>query len=467
MSREALNNEFKHRVNAIVELTLSGALEGDVAILLLLSLKRQQSEGMATKRARTSYARLDPTTSCWWLKYYLDVDGLYDVEDGYKARQFRHRFRMTRPALLEFIRIAKRENWFPERSKSRFDAVGRKSVPLELLIMGSLSYLGGTVSFDTLPDVTHISSQTHRAFFDEFCEVGANSMCPFWVKPPRTEETIRAAMKAYTAAGVPGAFTSTDGVRVRMWSCSHSLRNQNIGKEGYPVRTFQVSVGSNGEIFSCTRSWDGNEPDITITAQDPFLLSIRDDAIYRDLDWEYFDEKGLRCLAKGAWSLVDNGYPDWVVLQCPVKAPFDDEERQWSEMMESLRKDVERVFGVLKQRFRVLKLGFGLQRFEAMERAFHTCCALHNYLLLRDESDLDLANPLSHDLVERMHGYNPRAPVDAPRDQPKRKLARCPAHLNRRVLLKKHFAYLYGRGEVYWPRRRKPKTFEDGDDDDE
>lgn len=54
---------------------------------------------------------------------------------------------------------------------------------------------------------------------------------------------------------------------------------------------------------------------------------------------------------EGAWLLVDGGYHKWRCLQCPLKHSALAQEKLWSEWAETVRKDVECVFGVLKGRF--------------------------------------------------------------------------------------------------------------------
>ena len=50
-------------------------------------------------------------------------------------------------------------------------------------------------------------------------------------------------------------------------------------------------------------------------------------------------------------------------------------------MAESIRKDVECVFGILKGRFRILKAGIRLHGVDNADSIWSTCCALHNLLL--------------------------------------------------------------------------------------
>ena len=55
--------------------------------------------------------------------------------------------------------------------------------------------------------------------------------------------------------------------------------------------------------------------------------------------------------------------------------------------MESVRKDVECVFGILKGRFRCLKLPIYLHDKNVIDNMFFTCCILHNMLLTEDGYD--------------------------------------------------------------------------------
>ena len=57
---------------------------------------------------------------------------------------------------------------------------------------------------------------------------------------------------------------------------------------------------------------------------------------------------------------------------------------RWSKWLESMRKDVECTFGIMKGRFRILKVGIRLQKIESVDRLWCTCCALHNMFLEAD-----------------------------------------------------------------------------------
>lgn len=63
-------------------------------------------------------------------------------------------------------------------------------------------------------------------------------------------------------------------------------------------------------------------------------------------------------------------------------------EGKWSKTLESVRKDVERFFGILKGRFRILKLGVLFQDKIDIDNMFFTCCTLHNMLHAFDGLDV-------------------------------------------------------------------------------
>jgi DDE superfamily endonuclease len=428
---------------------------------ILITLLRKDLQSMrrfgrqSEPRKRTAILRRNPLESPFYIDYWLDEQRRYRSGSISSMRHFKRMFRMSHAALDDLYAFARAEEWFEDcYPDGRCDAAGRPGVPLILLMMGSLAVMGGLPYAALLP-LTYISEESHRLFFKRFCKVGSNIMFKKWVHEPCTNDELKEASRPYTAAGFPGCIGSADGVRVRLWSCSYSLKHQNIGKEGYPVRTYQVTVGNNGKIHACTRGWPGKDPDVTISEGDPFFKRIQTDHLYRNFEWEYRDTDGQVHREKGAWLIVDNGYPDWTFLQCPPKSTMDDDEIRWGKMLESLRKDVERTFGILKQRFRIFKTGVTLQTFAIIDDAFHTACALHNYLLVRDECGIDLSVPVTQEgrIVARL--YRPRDQPHFVGTVPTRSRARSPRYLARRKMLQEHFNYLFTHDAVFWPKVRR------------
>jgi hypothetical protein len=104
------------------------------------------------------YARADPKSSKWYRDYILSdkCKGLR----GKKAMKFRRCFRMPLETFRELCQLAHDENWFP--GYGQFDCTGR---PIEILMLGSLRYLGRGWTFDDLEEATDISEESQRVFF--------------------------------------------------------------------------------------------------------------------------------------------------------------------------------------------------------------------------------------------------------------------------------------------------------------
>jgi hypothetical protein len=93
------------------------------------------------------------------------------------------------------------------------------------------------------------------------------------------------------------------------------------------------------------------------------------------------DEHGVKRLYMGGWILVDGGYVKVGCFIDPPKLRLRRDEVLWSEWLESVRKDVECAFGVIKSRFRYLWGSVVAQDEEIIEWAMKTACILHNLIL--------------------------------------------------------------------------------------
>ena len=71
---------------------------------------------------------------------------------------------------------------------------------MELLVLGSLRYLGRGWTFDDLEEATGISEESHRVFFHRFISCGRKFLFPKWVKAPQTASEIEESMSEYAAA---------------------------------------------------------------------------------------------------------------------------------------------------------------------------------------------------------------------------------------------------------------------------
>ena len=80
--------------------------------------------------------------------------------------------------------------------------------------------------------------------------------------------------------------------------------------------------------------------------------------------------------------ICDNGYLQWPTSICPhVNYTAASVEGYFSSNLESVRKDVECTFGILKKRWKILNNGLLHRDMRTCEKTFVACCCLHNFLI--------------------------------------------------------------------------------------
>eukprot|EP00295_Goniomonas_pacifica_P046445 CAMPEP_0175904334 /NCGR_PEP_ID=MMETSP0108-20121206/4416_1 /TAXON_ID=195067 ORGANISM="Goniomonas pacifica, Strain CCMP1869" /NCGR_SAMPLE_ID=MMETSP0108 /ASSEMBLY_ACC=CAM_ASM_000204 /LENGTH=154 /DNA_ID=CAMNT_0017226129 /DNA_START=69 /DNA_END=533 /DNA_ORIENTATION=- len=86
----------------------------------------------------------------------------------------------------------------------------------------------------------------------------------------------------------------------------------------------------------------------------------------------------------------------------PISNPASDLEAKFTKAQEAVRKDVERAFGVLQKRFRIIKTPARLWDVENMELVMKTCLILHN-LIIEDEFHIPGAAELADEEWNETH----------------------------------------------------------------
>jgi hypothetical protein len=172
-----------------------------------------------------------------------------------------------------------------------------------------------------------------------------------------------------------------------------------VGKEKVPTIAYNVTANHRRFIHHVTAGPPGTRNDKTLSWFDEFLMKVKDNEYWTDMEFELIDINGVPHIQYGVWILCDGGYHRWRIMQCPLKEEDLSEEgaRAWSKRAESVRKDIECTFGVLKARFRCLKLPMfwhGAEGKAKCDNVFFVCCMLHNMLLQHDklmdwEADID------------------------------------------------------------------------------
>lgn len=138
----------------------------------------------------------------------------------------------------------------------------------------------------------------------------------------------------------------------------------------------------------------------------------------------------------------------------PSKHCIDQWELAFSKRLESVRKDVECFFGILKGRFRILKLPLLYREKRKIDNIFFTCCILHNMLHLIDglenlERDVNWAGAQGlHDPEDHEPTLDAGSVGTTSPEEEQVEVESGHAQLKKKLVTS--FTYRYKTGDIHW-----------------
>ena len=339
-------------------------------------------------RTRKVYPRENYKQSCWYLFLQRDFSDLNSRDSKF----FRNRFTVPYQLYQQLLQLAK--EWFPQK---KYDIAGREWTPIFLKLLGTLRILGKGCSWDLLYELSGISGEVHRKWTLQFLHKFGEEMYPIHVHGPRDTDELNKVTSLYAAVGFPGCVGSTDCVHIR-WEMCPSLwfSSYKNGKNSYASIAYEMTVDHTKRFQSTTVGHYGTTSDMTIVKFDGFVNKVKYDPLFTETEFKYLQADNKWALEKGLYLLVDGGYHKWRIMQCPFKFSLDDQATRWSEQAESVRKDVECSFGILKKRFQFLKNSITWHRKSDIDNAVFSCVILHNMLHEFDGYDIRWEDELNN-----------------------------------------------------------------------
>ena len=292
------------------------------------------------------------------------------------GKKFRRRFRMPFPLFLHLVDLCEEHNIFFMRYRSR--------IPIEAKVLACLRILGRGSCADDISELSSnmMSESTIHPMFRTFVKGVQKHLFPLLVRKPEGTY-LQEVLALYARLGLPGACGSMDCTRIKWWMCPTIYKFKATGKEGYPTLVFQVVVDHLRRVHHVSKYFLGSSNDVMICQNDDFTLEVMAGAL-DDVEYELYDQSGNKYKCRGGYLIVDGGYIDHIRFVDPDKHRISREAVLWSEWMESVRKDVECFFGILKARFRFFKHGVEYHDAETIEAAFKTAATFHNMILIFD-----------------------------------------------------------------------------------
>ena len=323
-----------------------------------------------------------PEDTLWYLLYVK-----HPPLNDRLIRQFRRRFRIPYEAFLNLSADIKNDIGFAQWLRS--DAVGDRPMDIKLLLLGCLRYIGRAWTYDDIYEANGISISTNRQFIFCLINYGSTVLYKKWVIDSRISRNLNEQESLFRQGGFNGCIGSSDATHVPMLKCSQWASNNHKGfKLNVPARTYNVTVDHSRRILQSTSGHPGTWNDKTLILFDEYISGVHAGIIHNDFIFHLYEKDDndeiIEVAYKGVWFMVDNGYLSWSCTVPPSANGTTYEIIRFSEWLESVRKDVECTFGIMKGRFAILRYGLRFQSITRCDQMFLTCCALHNLLLDHD-----------------------------------------------------------------------------------
>jgi hypothetical protein len=166
---------------------------------------------------------------------------------------------------------------------------------------------------------------------------------------------LRECESEYRRAGFPGCIGSTNATHITLEKVRFSVRQPHLGfKSSQTTQTYNLTLKHRQKILHPTTGYPGRLKEKTLVRFDGLMHQLCEGNLNSTMNFELHTEKGMKITIDGCYVIVDNGYLQWSTTVPPYKNSANQSEQRLSQWLESLRKDVESTFGILKGLWRIL-----------------------------------------------------------------------------------------------------------------
>jgi Plant transposon protein len=262
----------------------------------------------------------------------------------------------------------------------RADATGLLGISSRQKITTAIRMLAVGCSSDDVDDRSRIAESTMLEILDCFCSAIIEQYGEEYLREP-TEADLARILQSSEENGWPGMIGSIDCMHWKWKNCPKAWAGMYQGKESAPTIVLQAVSDTDCYIWHHYFGMPGSSNDINVLERSHILHSAMNGASPRIRFNVNNNEYSM-----GYW-LGDGIYPTYACIVKAYKPPFlrnIDKQTNFTKQQESRRKDIERCFGILQQRWHILTRPCRLWRADNIEKVMKACIILHN-MIINDE----------------------------------------------------------------------------------
>ena len=314
----------------------------------------------------------------------------YFAEDAlYNAQHFRRRFRMRRHL---FLRIVEALGHHSEYFQLMYDAIGKHGLSPLTKCTAAMRMLAYGVAADCVDEYLKIGASTAMECLKQFALGVVQVFGEEYLRKPNQADVDR-LLQVAEARDFPGMLGSIDCMHWEWKNCPTAWKT-SFQKQIYKVPTIILEAVASYDlwIWHAFFGLPGSLNDINVLDRSPVFQELYDDRVPK---CEYVVNGHQYNIG---YYLSDGIYPKWATFVKTIPLPQGPKRKLFAERQESVRKDVERAFGVLQARFAIVRGPARLMDQNEIGTIMRACVILHNMIVEDERDNYELA--FDYDVVD-------------------------------------------------------------------
>jgi len=301
-------------------------------------------------------------------QYFSGDQSTFDEED------FERRFRMPRSVFVKVKDAVIGEPPFIQTA----DGFGKPGIDPLVRLTACLRKLAYGTASDAMDEKFEMSESVLNRDFPVLCKIVKDKFGKKYLNNSPTPEVMAQIQQVNAGRGFPGMFASWDCKHFPWEMCPVALQGQyKSGKEPHPSIVLEAICDPHLYIWYHHFGEPGSLNDINILDKSSILLKILNSS-FDLLTPEYRINNATR---NYLYFLVDGIYPQWAIFMDTFSNPLTEKETHFAKMQEGCRKDIERAFGVLVKRWRILQNPIRKWYLDNIKDILDCCIIFHNMVV--------------------------------------------------------------------------------------
>ena len=250
---------------------------------------------------------------------------------------------------------------------------------MDAKIMIALKHLAYGCATNSWRDYFQMGESTGRLCVETFCKCVTEhpELRARYLRPYSKHDAKRISSLHEQIHGVAGLLGSLDCMHVRWKNCPIAFQGVYQGKEKFSTIVLEAVADYNLWFWHAAFGFAGSSNDINILDVSPLHTRFLDGS-HAAIDFEFTIGD---CEFNKLFYLVDGIYPPLSRFVKTISIPINKKETKFAGWQEAARKDVERAFGVLQSKWRLLSSPIEKWDETKIQQMVMACLIMHNMMV--------------------------------------------------------------------------------------